>query len=41
MTKITGPVTARRALSDVPLLAAARGERPDRLPVWFMRQAGR
>lgn len=24
-----------------PLLAAARGERPERHPVWFMRQAGR
>ncbi|MDQ3735210.1 MAG: uroporphyrinogen decarboxylase [Actinomycetota bacterium] len=24
-----------------PLLSALRGHRPDRLPVWFMRQAGR
>jgi len=24
-----------------PLVAAARGERPSRIPVWFMRQAGR
>ncbi len=24
-----------------PLLRALRGDRPDRLPVWFMRQAGR
>lgn len=24
-----------------PLVAAARGERPARIPVWFMRQAGR
>ena len=28
-----------RALS--PLVAAARGQQPDRRPVWFMRQAGR
>lgn len=28
-------------LSSSALLAAARGQRPDRLPVWFMRQAGR
>lgn len=34
----TGP---RRELSDSPFLAAARGEAPSRLPVWFMRQAGR
>jgi uroporphyrinogen decarboxylase len=32
---------ARRLLPDAPLLAAARGERPNQLPVWFMRQAGR
>jgi uroporphyrinogen decarboxylase len=31
----------RRHLPAAPLLAAARGERPSRLPVWFMRQAGR
>jgi uroporphyrinogen decarboxylase len=41
MTRTTGPATARRLLPDAPLLAAARGERPDQLPVWFMRQAGR
>ncbi len=29
------------SLAGSPLLAAARGERPARLPVWFMRQAGR
>ena len=28
-------------LSDSPLLRAYRGERPERTPVWFMRQAGR
>jgi uroporphyrinogen decarboxylase len=41
MTKITTPATARRLLPAAPLLTAARGTRPDRLPVWFMRQAGR
>jgi uroporphyrinogen decarboxylase len=33
--------TARRLLPDAPLLVAAQGERPNRVPVWFMRQAGR
>ncbi|MEU6645458.1 uroporphyrinogen decarboxylase [Saccharomonospora sp. NPDC046836] len=32
---------ARRNLADAPLLVAARGGTPTRLPVWFMRQAGR
>jgi uroporphyrinogen decarboxylase len=41
MTKTTAPATARRPLRDAPLLAAARGERPQHAPVWFMRQAGR
>ncbi|MGH3687312.1 MAG: uroporphyrinogen decarboxylase [Pseudonocardiaceae bacterium] len=41
MTKTTAPATARRLLPDAPLLVAARGERPNQLPVWFMRQAGR
>ncbi|MGH3999863.1 MAG: uroporphyrinogen decarboxylase family protein, partial [Pseudonocardiaceae bacterium] len=41
MTRTTGPATARRLLPNAPLLAAARGERPDHPPVWFMRQAGR
>src|SRR5262245_35906035 len=41
MTKATAPPAARRLLPDAPLLAAARGERPRRPPVWFMRQAGR
>jgi uroporphyrinogen decarboxylase len=36
----TGPAN-RRALPGSAFLAAARGETPDRLPVWFMRQAGR
>jgi len=34
-------VHPRRSLPAAPLLAAARGERPSRVPVWFMRQAGR
>jgi uroporphyrinogen decarboxylase len=41
MTRTDVPTTARRLLPDAPLLLAARGERPNRLPVWFMRQAGR
>jgi uroporphyrinogen decarboxylase len=32
---------ARRELPDAPFLAAVRGRRPARAPVWFMRQAGR
>lgn len=35
------PVPTRRDLAGSPFLAAARGERPARTPVWFMRQAGR
>ncbi len=31
----------RRDLASAPFLVAARGGRPSRLPVWFMRQAGR
>jgi uroporphyrinogen decarboxylase len=31
----------RRDLGEAPFLVAARGGRPERLPVWFMRQAGR
>jgi len=36
----THPLTLGRT-SDAPLIRAYRGERPARLPVWFMRQAGR
>lgn len=32
---------ARRDLTAAPLLVAARGGVPSRVPVWFMRQAGR
>jgi len=31
----------RRVLGAAPFLAAAAGRQPGRLPVWFMRQAGR
>jgi uroporphyrinogen decarboxylase len=41
MTRTTEPATGRRLLPEAPLLIAARGQRPNRLPVWFMRQAGR
>jgi uroporphyrinogen decarboxylase len=34
-------VPSHPGLADAPLLAAARGERASRVPVWFMRQAGR
>jgi uroporphyrinogen decarboxylase len=34
-------MTTRRALPDSPYLAAATGRKPSRVPVWFMRQAGR
>ncbi|WP_156096455.1 uroporphyrinogen decarboxylase [Amycolatopsis jejuensis] len=34
-------VRSRRSLPGSPFLAAARGERPAHVPVWFMRQAGR
>ncbi|HEX3650179.1 MAG TPA: uroporphyrinogen decarboxylase [Pseudonocardiaceae bacterium] len=40
MTK-SASVSARRDLQNAPLLVAARGGRPSRTPVWFMRQAGR
>jgi uroporphyrinogen decarboxylase len=35
------PMTIRRELPDSPYLAAATGRKPSRVPVWFMRQAGR
>ncbi|MFC4948323.1 uroporphyrinogen decarboxylase [Pseudonocardia sp. GCM10023141] len=35
------PVSVRRDLHSAPLLVAARGGAPERVPVWFMRQAGR
>ncbi|BAX92003.1 uroporphyrinogen decarboxylase [Mycobacterium shigaense] len=35
------PVRARRKLPESPYLAALAGRKPHRVPVWFMRQAGR
>ncbi|WAL67648.1 uroporphyrinogen decarboxylase [Amycolatopsis cynarae] len=40
-SRIPSRTPARRDLAQAPLLVAARGGRPSRLPVWFMRQAGR
>jgi uroporphyrinogen decarboxylase len=34
-------MSIRRQLPDSPYLAAATGRKPSRVPVWFMRQAGR
>ena len=34
-------MSTRRALPEAPFLAAAAGSKPSRVPVWFMRQAGR
>ena len=34
-------MSTRRALPEAPYLAAAAGRKPSRVPVWFMRQAGR
>ncbi|MGH3968692.1 MAG: uroporphyrinogen decarboxylase family protein, partial [Mycobacterium sp.] len=34
-------MTPRRDLPESPYLAAAAGRKPHRVPVWFMRQAGR
>jgi uroporphyrinogen decarboxylase len=39
--EMTTSATRRRALDTTPFLVAARGGRPQRPPVWFMRQAGR
>jgi uroporphyrinogen decarboxylase len=43
MTVHPGPtaIGRRRALDSAPLLVAVRGGTPSRLPIWFMRQAGR
>jgi uroporphyrinogen decarboxylase len=35
------PMSTRRDLQASPYLAAAAGRKPTRVPVWFMRQAGR
>ncbi|MGH3561569.1 MAG: uroporphyrinogen decarboxylase, partial [Mycobacterium sp.] len=34
-------MSTRRQLTESPYLAAAAGRKPHRVPVWFMRQAGR
>src|SRR6201999_418293 len=34
-------MTTRRDLPESPYLAAVAGRKPSRVPVWFMRQAGR
>ena len=34
-------MSTRRELPESPYLAAANGRKPHRVPVWFMRQAGR
>jgi uroporphyrinogen decarboxylase len=41
LRRSAGSPGPRRDLSSAPFLAAARGQRPAHLPVWFMRQAGR
>jgi uroporphyrinogen decarboxylase len=43
MSTTPGTASPRRAaaVSESPFLAACRGEAPERVPVWFMRQAGR
>ena len=39
--EMTASVNQRRTLDNAPFLVAARGGRPQRPAVWFMRQAGR
>src|ERR1700720_1902779 len=34
-------MSTRRDLTESPYLAAVAGRKPGRVPVWFMRQAGR
>lgn len=41
MKSVAHPGTPVNAIAASPLVRALRGERPQRLPVWFMRQAGR
>ena len=38
---MNAPPNTHRELPESPYLAAARGHKPSRVPVWFMRQAGR
>lgn len=40
-TNFDAAAARRRAATDAPLLAAVRGEKPSRRPIWMMRQAGR
>ena len=38
---MNNPARPRRELPESPYLAAVTGRKPNRVPVWFMRQAGR
>lgn len=40
-TDVEAAASHRRASADAPLLAAVRGDKPSRRPIWMMRQAGR